>query len=257
MMKDNSSLINNKEKVLPKHIAIIMDGNGRWAKKRLLPRIAGHKKAVSSVRTVIEASIEYKIEALTLFAFSTENWNRPLEEVKSLLNLFLRVLKKEIVDLNENNVRVSFIGERRKLSSDLQDLIFYSEDLTKENTGLRLNLAISYGGRWDIVNACKKIALKVKDNLISENDINEELFEKYLELNDLPDCDLLIRTSNEQRISNFLIWKLAYAEIYFSDVLWPDFTKNDFEKSLNFFARRERRYGLTAEQIKEISYVTN
>lgn len=251
MCKKNCSLKNNQADLLPKHIAIIMDGNGRWAKKRFLPRIVGHKKAISSVRAVVEASVEKKIQALTLFAFSTENWKRPKKEVDALMNLFLTVLAKEVEDLHKNNVRLTFIGDRERLSKKLQELILSSENYTKENTGLRLNIAVSYGGRWDIVNACKNIAKKVKSNLINEDEINEELFEQYLELSDQPDCDLLIRTSNEHRISNFLIWKLSYAEIYFSNIFWPDFKRQDFENALDFFAKRERRYGLISEQIKE------
>lgn len=234
---------------LPNHVAIIMDGNGRWAKKRFLPRIAGHKKAIASVRFAIEFCIENNISYLTLFAFSTENWQRPKLEVNALMDLFLVNLKKEFSTLENNNVRLNIIGDKSKLSFKLQQEISNVETKTKNNNKLILNLAINYGGKDDIVNACKQIAIKVNNNELDINELDSEKFREYLYLHDQPDPDLLIRTSGESRISNFLLWNLAYSELYFTDVLWPDFTKQHFNEVLNFYCSRKRRFGLTDEQI--------
>lgn len=241
---------NNSFSSVPKHIAVVMDGNGRWAKKRFLPRTAGHKAGVKATRTLVENCARHGVEALTIFAFSSENWSRPEKEVSSLMSLFVTTLDSEVKRLNQKNVRIRFIGDRERFSKKLQDSIAGSEALTSNNTGLNLNIAANYGGRWDIVNTCKKIANKVLSGEISENDITENLFSNEINPDKLPDPDLLIRTGGESRISNFLIWHLAYTELYFSDVLWPDFNSQELEKSLEWFSTRQRRFGKTSKQIQ-------
>jgi undecaprenyl diphosphate synthase len=198
-----------------------MDGNGRWARKRSLPRHAGHRSGVKSVREVVENSARYGVEYLTLFAFSSENWRRPEEEVGMLMSLFLEALRREVADLHKNNVRLRFIGERECLDSKLNEKISNAEALTADNTGLRLQVAVAYGGRWDIVEAARSVASKVVSGEISPESIDEATFAAELQLGGAPDPDLLIRTGGEQRISNFLLWNLAYAELWFTDVLWP------------------------------------
>jgi undecaprenyl diphosphate synthase len=228
---------------IPKHVVIVMDGNGRWAKKRHLPRIAGHKVGAERVRDAVKFCIKNKIEVLTLFAFSMENWQRPKEEVNFLMGLFLRKLSEEVKELHENNVQICFIGNRISLDVDLQKEMEEAEKLTASNSGLKLVLAINYSGQWDITNAAKKIAQKVLSGRLSLNDVTEQKMESNISLHGMPSPDLFIRTSGEKRISNFLLWQLAYTELYFTDVLWPDFDENEFKKALVNFSARERRFG--------------
>ncbi len=236
---------------LPRHIAIIMDGNGRWAKKRLLPRHAGHRAGVETVRRVLTLCADKGVEVLTLFTFSSENWRRPKEEVSLLMNLFIMALKREVKILHKNNVRLRIIGAPNAFPEKLQKLISNAEILTKDNTGITLVIAANYGGRWDIVNTAKHLTQKVLDGTLQVEDINESLFRQHLSLGDLPEPDLFIRTGGEQRMSNFLIWQLAYTELYFTDTLWPDFDKAAFQEALDSFASRERRFGRTSEQVQE------
>jgi undecaprenyl diphosphate synthase len=228
-----------------------MDGNGRWAEARGLPRHAGHKEGVRPVRLCIEECARRKIEALTLFAFSSENWQRPAVEVGSLMQLFLEAIDREVDELHRNGVRLRFIGDRQALSVKLQSRMVASEELMSANTGLRLQVAVSYGGRWDIVQAARKLAAEVASGAIRVDAIDEARFAKELSLGDVPDPDLFIRTGGDHRISNFLLWNLAYTEIHVCDVLWPDFDKADFEAALTAFGGRERRFGLTREQLRE------
>ncbi|HPF25314.1 MAG TPA: polyprenyl diphosphate synthase [Steroidobacteraceae bacterium] len=233
---------------LPRHIAIIMDGNGRWAKARGLPRHLGHKDGLAPVRMCIEQCARRGIEALTLFTFSSENWRRPAEEVGSLMNLFMDSLDREVAQLHQDGVRLRFIGDRHALSVKLQSRMAESEHLTATNERLRLQIAICYGGRWDILNAVRHLARAAASGSIGVDQIDEAAFAAALSLGDLPDPDLFIRTGGEHRISNFLLWNLAYTELHFTDVLWPDFSVADFDLALAAFARRERRFGLTSEQ---------
>ncbi|MCT4628832.1 isoprenyl transferase [Winogradskyella sp.] len=238
----------NLEK-LPNHLAIIMDGNGRWAKQQGLMRVIGHENGTKSVRQVVEASAELGIKNLTLYAFSTENWNRPKIEVQTLMKLLVKSLKKEIKTLQDNNIKLSAIGclndLPKKAHSELLDVI----EKTKNNTNMTLTLALSYGSREEIVNVIKELSVKVKNNIISPESIDESIINKHLYTQNLPDVDLLIRTSGEQRISNFLLWQIAYAELYFTDILWPDFTKENLYESLINYQNRERRFGKTSEQL--------
>ncbi|MBT3917125.1 MAG: isoprenyl transferase [Rhodospirillaceae bacterium] len=231
--------------VVPTHIAIIMDGNGRWAKARGLPRVAGHQRGADSVRTAIESAIKYGVRYLTLYSFSSENWKRPADEVSDLMGLLRRYLRSEIAELHKNGVRLRVIGERFDLSADIVDLIEECEKRTAGNTRLDLIIALSYGGRTEIANAAKVIAEKTKAGEITPDQIDENLLESYLETSGIPDPDLLIRTSGEKRISNFLLWQLAYAEFIFLDTLWPDFTQEDFYSAISEYGRRERRFGAT------------
>jgi undecaprenyl diphosphate synthase len=231
---------------LPRHIAITMDGNGRWAAARGLARTAGHKAGLTPVRMCIEQCAQRGVEALTLFAFSSENWRRPVEEVGSLMSLFVEALDREIDELHRKSVRVRFIGERRSLNVRLQARIAAAEGRTEANPGLKLQVAMSYGGRWDIVRAAQKVARECASGKTRAEDVTEESFAGHLSLAGLPEADLLIRTGGEQRISNFLLWDLAYAELYFSPRLWPDFAVSDLEEALAYFAGRERRFGRTA-----------
>jgi undecaprenyl diphosphate synthase len=232
----------------PRHVAIIMDGNGRWARTRGLPRTAGHRAGVAPVRMTIEACARHRIEALTLFAFSSENWARPTEEVGGLMTLFLEALDREIDELHANGVRLRFIGERQALSMRLQARIAAVEARTAANPGLKVQVAVSYGGRWDILHAVRSIAARCASGELRPVDIDEGEFEAALSLAGLPDPDLFIRTGGEQRISNFLLWNLAYTELYFTDSLWPDFDAAGFDAALAHFAGRNRRFGLTGEQ---------
>ncbi len=243
-MTDNTSLLFS----LPKHVGIIMDGNGRWAESRGKIRLSGHKAGVNAVKEAITYAAEKGIERLTLFAFSSENWKRPKEEVSGLMELFTWALSNEVQSVHKNNIRLRVIGNTEKLSRSLQDKIKDAYELTAANTGLILNIAVNYGGRWDIVQAVKKIIAQ-KGTSLELDDITEELITENL--NECADVDLLIRTGGEERISNFLLWQLAYSEIYVTDVLWPDFTKSDFEEAINSFMKRERRFGLTGEQIRK------
>jgi len=227
-----------------------MDGNGRWAEARGEPRHAGHKEGVRPVRMCIEECARRKIEALTLFAFSSENWQRPAIEVGSLMQLFLDAIDREIEELNRNGVRLRFIGDRQALSVKLQSRMAASEELTAGNTGLKLQVAVSYGGRWDILQAARRLAASVASGALRVDAIDEQRFARELSLQDVPDPDLFIRTGGDYRISNFLLWNLAYTEIYVCDTLWPDFGLAQFEAALESFASRERRYGLTRDQAR-------
>lgn len=233
----------------PQHIAIIMDGNGRWAKRRRLPRFAGHQQGVESVRAVIKACLDRQIPVLTLFAFSSENWERPPQEVSFLMSLFLQLLEQEVDQLHENQVRLRFIGERSALNEPLQRLMSESEAKTKHNLRLQLNLAINYGGRWDIVEAAKKVARAAQEGRIHLDTLNEHHFHQYTSLAELPPVDFFIRTSGELRLSNFLLWQMAYTELYFAETLWPDFRLAQFEEALCDFAQRERRFGVVEAEV--------
>jgi len=248
-MKKSADNIDATSQITPRHIAVVMDGNGRWANKRLLPRAAGHKAGVGSTRKIVERCAKKNVEALTIFAFSSENWSRPKAEVSALMSLFVSTIMVEVNKLHKKNVRVKFIGERTRFSDKLQKSISSAEALTGDNTGLQLNIAANYGGRWDVVNACKIIAEQVKDNKVAVNDIDEELFNSFMALSELPAPDLFIRTGGEKRISNFLIWQLAYSELYFVDTLWPDFSDKDLDLALDWYASRQRRFGKTGEQL--------
>lgn len=230
----------------PRHIAVVMDGNGRWAKARFLPRTAGHKSGVKATRKLVENCVKLDIPVLTIFAFSSENWSRPVQEVDSLMSLFVTTLASEIKKLHEQNVRVRFIGDRGRFSEKLQQGITGAEQLTADNSGLNLNIAANYGGRWDILNAVHQLA----EQGVDAAGVTEDELEHYLQLPDLPDVDLFIRTGGEQRISNFLIWQSAYAELYFTDVLWPDFDKRSLQDALDWYAGRERRFGKTSQQLE-------
>jgi undecaprenyl diphosphate synthase len=238
---------------IPTHVAIIMDGNGRWARRRALPRHAGHRSGVTSVRRSVELAAERGIKYLTLFAFSSENWSRPRDEVSKLMGLFVEALQREADDLHRNNIRLQFIGAREQLNPSLVEKIEAAEALTARNTGLRLLVAVAYGGRWDIVRAARTIAARAVDGALAIEDIDADKIAAELQLGGIPDPDLLIRTGGEQRISNFLLWNLAYAELYFCDTLWPDFGDAEFDAALAFFAQRQRRYGHTGEQIEAAS----
>lgn len=235
---------------LPEHIAIIMDGNGRWAKKQgLLNRIFGHKSAITSVRETTETCAEIGIKYLTLYAFSTENWSRPKEEVNALMELLISTIKSEAPTLTKNNVRLNAIGDLASLPKSCQKELAETIELTKHNSGLVLTLALSYSGRWEIIEAVKKIALAVSTNTLAIDAINDTTFRNYLSDSSLPDPELLIRTSGEFRVSNFLLWQIAYTEIHITDVLWPDFRKNDLFTALIDFQKRERRFGKISEQL--------
>lgn len=230
-------------KKMPKHVAIIMDGNGRWADRRGLPRIEGHKAGVESVREAVELCGELKIQVLTLYAFSTENWKRPPFEVNALMRLLIDQLSEQTPELNSKNVKIKVIGDINRLPKRVINEISRSIDATKENTGLILNLALSYGGRQEIVKATRAIASDIKNGILNPNDIDEKVFSKYLYTSNLPDPDIIIRTSGELRISNFLLWQCAYSELYITEVLWPDFRKKDFLLALLSYQNRKRRFG--------------
>ncbi|GBE27405.1 ditrans,polycis-undecaprenyl-diphosphate synthase [bacterium BMS3Bbin03] len=234
---------------LPKHIAIIMDGNGRWARKRGLPRVAGHREGINSVRDVVEACAQLGIEVLTLYTFSVENWKRPKEEVSYLMTLLVRTIKKEIADLQKNNVHLMIIGHLKDLPDITRKSLEDGIEKTKNNTGLKLVLALSYGGRREILDAVQKIAEKAIDGKISPGDIDEKLFSQHLYTAGLPDPDLLIRTSGELRVSNFLLWQMAYTEMYIMDVYWPDFRRKELYEAIQVYQKRERRFGLVSEQL--------
>jgi undecaprenyl diphosphate synthase len=242
----------NKEK-LPLHIAVIMDGNGRWAQRKGNSRIFGHKNGVVAVRETIEAAVELGIQYLTLYAFSTENWNRPVDEVNALMSLLVRTIEKEIGALTENNVRLHIIGDISSLPKQVQKQIAKAVEKTCNNSGLNLVLALSYSGRWEILNAIRKLAKDVKNNSIQPEELDCDSFTQYLTTSELPDPELLIRTSGEYRISNFLLWQIAYAELYFTNTLWPDFRKEHFYDAIVDFQKRERRFGKISEQIRSES----
>lgn len=235
---------------LPKHLAIIMDGNGRWAKQKGMLRVFGHENGTKSVRTTVETCARLGIANLTLYAFSTENWNRPKLEVETLMKLLISSLKKELDTFNKNNIRLNSIGNLDMLPKGVQKELLSVIEKTKNNTHMTLTLALSYGSREEILNAVKKISDKVKNNIISTESIDESIFNNHLYTHDLPDVDLVIRTSGEHRISNFLLWQIAYAEFYFTDVLWPDFSEENLYEAIISYQKRERRFGKTSEQIK-------
>jgi len=235
---------------MPNHIAIIMDGNGRWAKKRNLPRIAGHRAGVKTVRMVVEECGNLGIDSLTLYTFSTENWNRPKQEVSALMKLLIQTLNKEIRDLVKNNVRLNVLGNIDGLPRQAADGMRDGMEATKENTGLKLNLALNYSGREEIIRAVRLIAKQVAEDRIKPEEIDSSLIENNLYTRGLADPDLLIRTSGEMRISNFLLWQLAYTELYITDVFWPDFSRKDLYRAIVSFGQRERRFGKVSEQIK-------
>jgi undecaprenyl diphosphate synthase len=242
----------NEEAPVPLHVCIIMDGNGRWAKKRLMPRTFGHRKGVEITRKSIRFFAAAGVRDLTLFAFSSENWNRPEDEVRTLMELFMHSLKDNSAELNDNNIRIRFIGDRAAFSPALQGQIAESEALTADNSLMNLNIAANYGGQWDILNAVKSIASRVACDELTLEQIDQPLLESALSLANTPDPDLFIRTGGEQRISNFLLWQLAYAELYFTDVLWPDFSEQEMQKALDIYSQRQRRYGKTGEQMNTL-----
>ncbi len=235
--------------MIPTHVAVIMDGNGRWAEARTLPRHAGHRSGVKSVRETVETAARRGVSYLTLFAFSSENWQRPAEEVSGLMRLFLEALQREVDDLHRNNVRLTFIGAREQLQAGLIRKIAAAEEQTRNNSGLNLIVAVAYGGRWDIVTAARNLATRVLNQELSVADIDDEKLGGELALAGVPDPDLLIRTGGEQRVSNFLLWNLAYAELWFSDCLWPEFGERQFDEALSYYASRQRRYGNTGNQV--------
>lgn len=236
---------------IPNHIAIIMDGNGRWAKKRKLPRVAGHKQGVETVREIVETSAEIGIKVLTLYTFSTENWKRPKDEVTTLMRLIVNSLQNETDELNKNNIRLTTIGNTGSLPNIVQKELDEAKEKTKNNERMILNLALSYSGRWELIEAVKSISEKYKSGEINTADINEELISEHLTTKELPDPDLMIRSSGEFRISNFLIWQLAYAELYVTETLWPDFNSYNLIEALKDYQNRERRFGQVSEQIKK------
>ena len=231
---------------VPRHIAVIMDGNGRWAKKRFLPRVAGHKVGVETVRNMVKQCVNLGVDYLTLFAFSSENWRRPEEEVTFLMGLFMEALKKEVAKLHKNNVRLIIIGNRAQFGTALCAEIEAAEHLTQNNTGLTLTIAANYGGRWDILQAVNAMQ---KANPSKSGEFAEEDLTPYLAMHYAPEPDLFIRTGGEKRISNFLLWQLAYSELYFTDVLWPDFDDQAFQQAIQSYQQRERRFGRTSEQL--------
>lgn len=234
-----------------KHICVIMDGNGRWAKKRFMPRFAGHKAGLGALRKIVGSCVEQDIQVLTIFAFSSENWRRPKKEVNLLMELFASALTREVKKLHESNIQLRIVGDLSAFSDTINHLIDAALLLTKDNTGLVLNIAANYGGRWDIMQASQQMAYAVQENKLKPEDINESTIEHYLSLKDLPEPDLFIRTGGEKRISNFILWQLAYCEFYFTDVLWPDFDKNTFLKAIESFHSRQRRFGRTGDQLTE------
>lgn len=236
---------------LPQHIAIIMDGNGRWAKKRFLPRVAGHKAGVESVRKIVKFCAKNHIKVLSLFAFSSENWRRPAKEVNFIMDLLLTSLVREMDELTKNNVQLRFIGDRAKFSDKLCSKISEVESITCKNTGLVLIIAADYGGQWDITQAVCKLTKEVEDGKLSSADITPDKIASKLSYAGLPDPDLFIRTSGEIRISNFMLWQIAYSELYFTNTLWPDFDENELEKALAHYASRERRFGCSSEEVSE------
>lgn len=248
MADDVEALLRTPDR-LPRHVVIVMDGNGRWAQQRALPRTMGHREGAKAVRRVVEACAERGIEVLTLFAFSSENWRRPRPEVEVLMNLFIRTLRSEIRRLDAANVRMRFIGNHLAFSPTLQSYMAKAEQQTANNTGLTLVVAANYGGRWDVVQAASRVADDIAAGRLQPVDVTQEVFHRYTCLADLPEPDLFIRTGGEQRISNFLLWQLAYTELYFSERLWPDYTADDLDTACLAFASRQRRFGQTSEQV--------
>jgi len=237
---------------VPRHVAIIMDGNGRWAKRRLLPRVAGHRKGVEAVRGVIRTSVERGIEYLTLFAFSSENWRRPADEVRILMELFLRALEQEVAKLHQNGIRFRVVGDVSRFDAAIRERIAAGEELTRGNRRLTLTIAANYGGRWDIAQAARRYYASHREALEPDAPLDPEAIAPFLAMAYAPEPDLFIRTGGEQRISNFLLWQLAYTELYFTDLLWPDFDAPALDAAIASFQGRERRFGRTSEQVQEI-----
>jgi len=233
---------------MPQHIAVIMDGNGRWARKRFLPRVAGHKRGMDAVLELVKACVDHNIAYLTLFAFSSENWRRPADEVSFLMSLFIQGLKREVAKLHENNIKLVLIGDRTRFNAELIEQIEISERLTANNTGLTLSIAANYGGRWDILQAVNKMHGAMPAHV---GDFDEEHLASHLAMHYAPEPDLFIRTGGEKRISNFMLWQLAYTELYFTDTLWPDFNESAFNLALASYQNRERRFGRTSEQVSD------
>ncbi|OCG44946.1 di-trans,poly-cis-decaprenylcistransferase [Gilliamella sp. Fer1-1] len=228
---------------IPSHVAIIMDGNGRWAQQRNQLRAVGHRAGLKTVRKIVAYAATLKVKVLTLYAFSSENWRRPPNEVSALISLFIYALKREIKSLNKNNVRLNIIGDISRFSDNLQNMIIQAQNLTKNNSGLVLNIAANYGGRWDILQSAKKMATQVTKGEITLDEVTEDRFASIMCMGEFPDVDLVIRTGGEYRISNFLLWQIAYSELYFTDTLWPDFNQTLFDEAINAFNARERRFG--------------
>ncbi len=235
---------------IPAHIAIIMDGNNRWAKRRFLPKLAGHRAAAKNLEKVVNSAASLGVQYLTLFAFSTENWSRPEDEVAALMKMLLKSLRNDTPRLHKEGIRLKIIGDKAGLSEELQSSIAEAELLTSDNKGMTLNLAINYGGIWDITQAAREIAAKVEAGKLRASEITDSMMESHLSTSGQPSVDLLIRTSGENRISNYLLWQCAYSEFYFTDVLWPDFNAEELSKAIDAFNARERRYGQTTEQLK-------
>ena len=235
--------------MIPKHTAIIMDGNGRWAEQKGMPRIFGHQNGVTAVRRIVESASKFNIKYLTLFTFSVENWDRPRSEVDTLMGLLVQTLKDQFEDMFKNNIKLNAIGDLDSLPNEVREELYTIVESTKGNTGMTLTLALSYGGKQEIFNAVKEISEKVKNDIICLDNFDDSVINDHLYTSNLPDVDLLIRTSGEKRISNFLLWQIAYAELYFTDVYWPDFTEEDLEKAIVEYQNRERRFGKTSKQL--------
>ena len=235
--------------MIPKHTAIIMDGNGRWAEQKGMPRIFGHQNGVTAVRKIVEAASKFDIKYLTLFTFSVENWDRPRSEVDTLMGLLVQTLKDEFEDMFKNNIKLNAIGDLDTLPGEVREELYTIIESTKDNSGMTLTLALSYGGKQEIFKAVKEISEKVKNDIICLDNFDDSVINDHLYTNNLPDVDLLIRTSGEKRISNFLLWQIAYAELYFTDVYWPDFSEDDLEKAIVEYQNRERRFGKTSKQL--------
>ncbi|MGV6818699.1 MAG: isoprenyl transferase [Thiotrichales bacterium] len=235
---------------IPRHVAVVMDGNGRWARSRLLPRTAGHKKGVDATRRLVEDCSESGVEVLTVFAFSSENWQRPETEVSVLMELFFASLRKEAARMADHNIQMKIIGDKQRFPQKLQQAIIDTEQVTEHCDGMRFNIAANYGGRQDMLHAAKLLCSDLEAGLLSAGDVNEQAISARTQTAGLPDPDLFIRTGGEQRISNFLLWQLAYAELYFTDVLWPDFDTESLKSAFDFFSSRERRFGKTSEQVQ-------
>jgi undecaprenyl diphosphate synthase len=240
-----------EENRVPRHIAIVMDGNGRWAQRQHRPRFWGHKRGVERVRSTVEGCIDLGVEALTLFAFSTENWKRPEEEVSFLMNLFISSLSREVKRLHKNGIRLRIIGETTQFPEKLQQSIVDAERLTENNSRLALNIAANYGGRWDITKATRHLCQQVAEGRLKPEEVTESLLQQQVSLGELPEPDLFIRTGGEQRVSNFLLWQMAYCEFYFTDLYWPEFDRTALEAAVASFGRRQRRFGHTGEQLVE------
>ena len=243
--------MSEESQAVPQHIAIIMDGNGRWAKQQHQPRFMGHRAGVKAVEEIVKHCIELDVKVLSLFAFSSENWRRPSKEVSLLMELFSLALKQQVKRLHKNNIRLQIIGELSQFSPSLQKQIQQSQQLTENNTGLTLNIAANYGGRWDVVQSVRKIADKVKKGELDVGEISEQMISDSLTTADLTEPDLFIRTGGEQRVSNFLLWQMAYTEFFFTDTLWPDFNAASLDQAVTSFTQRERRFGQTSEQLQE------